>query len=107
MLGLIALILIVLWFLGYIRIEAIPIPNFELFMLNGRSITLWDLLIFLVVCWAIGVLPTPIRQIAGVLLALWLLSLFGIIAIAGFSQIIVIVIIAALIYSLFSGRRVI
>lgn len=101
MLGLIALILIVLWFLGYIRIDAIPIPDFYLFSLNNRQVSFWDLLIFFVILWAISVLPTPLRQVAGVLLALWLLALFGIIAIAGFSQIIVIVVIITLLYSLF------
>ncbi len=106
MIGLVAIILIILWFLGYIRIESIPIPDMFLFQFNGRSVSLWDVLIFLVVCWAIAVLPTPIRQIAGVLLALWLLALFGIIAITGFSQVIIIAIIVGLLYALFSRRTV-
>ncbi|MDQ3098784.1 MAG: hypothetical protein M3Q44_03490 [bacterium] len=106
MIGLIALILIVLWFLGYIRIESFPIPDFQLFQFNARPVSLWDLLIFLVVCWAIAVLPTPLRQIAGVLLVLWTLALFGIIAITGFSQVIVIAIIAGLLFSLFSRRTI-
>jgi hypothetical protein len=106
MVGLIAIILIFLWFLGYIHIESFPIPNFQLFVINARPVTLWDLLIFLVVCWAIAILPTPLRQIAGVLLALWTLALFGIIAITGFSQVIVIAIIVGLLWSLFSRRTI-
>jgi hypothetical protein len=106
MLGLIALILIVLWFLGYIRIESIPIPDLYLFSINNRQISLWDLLIFGVILWAIGALPSPLRQIATVLLVLWVLGLLGIIAIAGFSQIVVIVIIIGLLYSLFTRRTV-
>ena len=105
MIGLIAVLLIILWFLGYIRIESFPIPNFQLFEINARPVSLWDLLIFLVVCWAIAVLPTPLRQIAGVLLALWTLALFGIIAITGFSQVIIIAIIVGLLFSLFSRRN--
>ncbi|HUD19074.1 MAG TPA: hypothetical protein VMR81_01345 [Patescibacteria group bacterium] len=97
MLGAILLILVVLWFFGYIHIQGISIPNFPLFVLNGHSISLWDLLIFLVILWAIESLPGPLRVIAGVLLVLWLLSTLGLIAIVGFSHLIVVVIIIGLV----------
>lgn len=41
-------------------------------------------------------LPSPFREIATVILVLWLLSLFGIIAIAGFSQILIIALIVGI-----------
>ena len=100
MLGAILLILIVLWFFGYIHIQGLTFPNIPLFTLNGHSISLWDLLIFLVILWAIEALPGPLRVIAGVLLITWLLSTLGIVAVAGLPHIIVIVLIIALVLAL-------
>lgn len=84
MLAVLFLLLIVLWFLGYIHIEGLPIlPDPILFSINGIPITLWNLLILLVVAWAIGIMPSPIRLIVGVLLLFWILSTLGILAISG------------------------
>jgi len=97
MLGAILLILVVLWFFGYIHIQGITIPNFPLFSLNGHSINLWDFLIFIVILWAIEALPSPLRVIAGILLVIWLLSTLGVIAVVGLSHIIVVVLIIGLV----------
>lgn len=99
MIEVLLILLIIFWALGYIHVGNIVIPNTVLATLNGRPITLWDLLIFIIVLWAIGILPTPFREIAGVLLALWVLSLLGLIAIAGLSNLIVIAIIVGIIAS--------
>src|SRR5579885_680211 len=77
------IILIILWFLGYVRVSGINIPDIPLFTINTHVITLWDILILLVVSWALSILPTPLREIAGVLLILWVLSVLGILSIAG------------------------
>lgn len=100
MIAVILIILIVLWFLGYINISGLNLPNFILFNLNGRDISLWDVLILLVIGWAIGVLPTPLRQIAGVLLVIWVLATLGILAITGLAQIIVLAVIIGLVLAL-------
>lgn len=101
MIGIVLVVLIALWFLGYIRIQGLPpIPDIQLFVINGRPITLWDLLILLVIGWAIGVLPSPLRQIAGVLLLLWILATLGILSIAGLPSIIVIAVIIGLVLAL-------
>ncbi len=101
MLGIIIVILVILWFLGYIHIGPITIPDIILFTINGHPITLWNILILLVIGWAIGILPTPFREITTVLLILWILSVLGIIGvISGLSNILVIVIIIAIIVSL-------
>jgi hypothetical protein len=97
----IVIILIVLWFLGYAPISGISIPNFVLFTINNHPVTLWEVLILLVIGWAIGILPRPLQAIASVLLLLWILSVLGILAIAGLSNIIVLVIIVGLIVSIF------
>jgi hypothetical protein len=97
----IVIILIILWFLGYAPISGISIPNFVLFTINNHPVTLWEILILLVVGWAIGILPRPLQAIASVLLLLWVLSVLGILAIAGLSNIIVLVIIVGLIISIF------
>jgi len=103
MLVAIVIILIILWFLGYVPIiiSGIAIPNPILFYINSRPITLWEILILIAISWAIGILPNPLRVIGSVLLILWILSVLGIIAISGFSHIIVLVIIIGLIISIF------
>jgi hypothetical protein len=97
----IVILLAILWFLGYIPVSGISIPNLVLFTINNHPITLWNILILLVVGWAIGILPRPFQAVASVLLLLWILSVLGILAIAGLSSIIVLVIIVALIASIF------
>jgi hypothetical protein len=97
----IVILLAILWFLGYIPISGISIPDPILFTINNHPITLWNILILLVVGWAIGILPRPFQAVASVLLLLWILSVLGILAIAGLSSIIVLVIIVALIASIF------
>lgn len=95
------IILTILWFLGYAPLSGISIPNIALFPINNHMITLWEVLILLVISWAIGILPYPFRVIASVLLLLWILSVLGIFAITGLPNIIVIIIIIALIISVF------
>src|ERR1035437_5696100 len=97
----IVVILIILWFLGYAPISGISIPNIVLFSINNHPITLWNILILLVIGWAIGILPRPFQAVASILLLLWILSVLGILAIAGLSNIIVLVIIIGLIISIF------
>ena len=97
----IIIILAILWFLGYAPISGISIPNFVLFTINNHPVTLWEILILLVICWAIGILPRPFQAVASILLLLWILSALGILAIAGLSSILVLVIIVGLIISIF------
>ncbi len=93
------IILIILWFFGFIPFALFQTP---LFTLNGNTITLYELLIFGVVLWLIGLLPSPLREIGAVLLLLWVLSVLGFLAIGGLSQILIIAIILGVIVSLFS-----
>lgn len=96
MLVAILLLLIVFWFLGYGPLDALAFPLFEI---RGQIVDLWDLLIFFVILWLIGALPTPLRQIAAIGLGLWLLSLFGFIAIAGMANTVLIAIILGTVLS--------
>jgi hypothetical protein len=97
----IVIILAILWFLGYAPISGISIPNFVLFSINNHPVTLWNILILLVIGWAIGILPRPLQAVASILLLFWVLSVLGIFAIVGLSSIIVLVIIIGLIISIF------
>jgi len=97
----IIIILTILWFLGYAPLTGISIPTVELFPINNHMVTLWEVLILLVIGWAIGILPRPFQTIASILLLLWVLSVLGILAIAGLANIIVIIIIIALVFSVF------
>ncbi len=99
----ILLILIVLWFFGYMPVGGINIPNAVLFSINSHPITLWNVLILFAVGWAISILPSPFREIASVLLLLWILSVIGILAIAGLSNILIIAIILGFAFFVFSG----
>ena len=100
MLVLILVLLIVLWFLGFI---SIPLLATVIFVLLGHPITFFDLLVFLFLILLIGILPGIFRFIAAVLLLLLVLSFLGLIVIANFSQIIVLVIIFSLIDYLLTG----
>ena len=96
------LTLIVLWFLGYVHIEGLFIPDFHLFSINNQPITLWSILILVIVSWAISILPSPIRQIVGVLLILWILTVLGIISVGFFplTNVIVLAIIIGMVFAL-------
>src|SRR5690242_8155486 len=104
MIATILLILIVLWFFGYIHVQGLALPDFYLFSINGIPITFWTLILFFVMLSAIGVLPSPLRQIAGVLIVLWILSTVGVLAIAGLPNILVLALILGLAVSLFQSR---
>lgn len=97
----IVVVLAILWFLGYAPVSGISIPNFVLVTINNHPVTLWEILILVVIGWAIGILPRPFQAVASVLLLLWILSVLGIFAIVGLPSIIVLVIIVALIASIF------
>ena len=96
----IVVLLIVLWFLGYVQISNVAIPNVPLFMINEHLVTLVELLIFLAIVWAVSILPTPLRQIGFAVVVLWVLATLGVIAIAGLSSILVIAIIIGILASL-------
>lgn len=104
MIAAILVLLIILWALGYVNISALPIPNVELFVLNGHPITLWNLLTVFVITWLIGILPRPFREIAIVLFILWLLSIIGVLAIAGLSNLLLIAIILGVIFYMVGGK---
>lgn len=96
-------ILIILWYLGYVSVGNVNIPNMILFTINGQQVTLWNLLILLVISAIIGILPSPLREIAGVVLILWILSVLGILAFAGLSSILILAIIIGLVLFLLKG----
>ncbi|MBI4039118.1 hypothetical protein HY384_04135 [Candidatus Daviesbacteria bacterium] len=104
MLEALLVILIILWFAGYLRVDAFPIPDLVLFNINGQPITLWNILILLVISSIIGVLPSPFREVAGVFLILWILSVLGILAFGGLSSMLVIAIIVGLVLYLVGFR---
>ena len=104
MLAALFLTLILLWFLGYIRIEGLYIPDFILFSINGQPISLWSILILVFVAWAVSILPTPIKQIVAVLLIIWILAVLGVISLTGIAlaNILVLAIIIGIIIALLS-----
>ena len=97
----IIIILTVLWILGYSPLSGVSIPNIGLFPINNHMVTLWEVLILMVITWAISILPRSFQTIASILLFLCILSVLGIFAFAGLPNIIVIIIIAALVLSIF------
>lgn len=87
-------VIFVLWLLGFLEIGFL---NFFLLNLGGRDITVKDLLIFLLILWLIGLLPRPFREIVSVLFVLWVLTTLGVIAIAGFSNILVLAVVVGVV----------
>ncbi|MBA3724200.1 MAG: hypothetical protein H0W89_04935 [Candidatus Levybacteria bacterium] len=108
MLAALIIILAVLWFLGYLRIDGLSIPDTSLFAINGQTISIVDLLVLALVATAVSILPSPFREVAGVLLILWILAVLGVLAITGLSLpgIILIAIIIGLVVALFRNRTV-
>ncbi|HTK03708.1 MAG TPA: hypothetical protein VL401_03005 [Alphaproteobacteria bacterium] len=102
MLVAILLVLVLFWLLGYGPFQVL---HLILLKFNGLAITLWDILIFLALIWLIGSLPSPFRQIAVVFILIWILSLLGVIAVAGLSSILVIAIIIGVLLYILSGGR--
>lgn len=100
MLEVILVILVILLLTGNIRITGFDLPHIVLFNINGQAITLVNVLIFFLILWALGILPSPFREIGAVLFVLWLLSVFGFIAIAGLSNLIVIALIVGIVFSI-------
>ena len=107
MLAFLLVLLVILWFLGYVQISTFAIPDTTLFAINGHPITLWNLLIFLVIAAIVGVLPGPFRAVAGVFLVLWVLAVLGILAFTGLSNILVVAVIVGLLAYLIGGFRTI
>lgn len=105
MLSSILIILIILWALGYLPIVGLSIPNIVLLSINNHPITLWNILVLLVVMWAIELLPRPFREIAILLSVVWVLSILGFIAVAGLSDILIVVIIVGIAVSVFQGSK--
>jgi hypothetical protein len=93
MLIFILVILFIVWIFRYGAVSLLPFP---LFNLLGHVITLWDIIIFLLIIWLIGILPSPFGEIASVAFILWILAVLGIIAIAGISNLIIIAILIGL-----------
>lgn len=101
MIGIILILLIIFWFMGYGPLTALKIP---LFYFGHFAVNLWDILIFLLIIWLIDALPGPLRSIVAIALAIWLLSVFGIIAVPAFSNLIILAIIIGLALYLISGQ---
>jgi len=95
-------VLIILWAFGFLPTD-VNIPNITFFVFNGRPITLIDLLLLGVISWVVGLLPSPFRLVASVLLVLWVLSIVGVLAIAGLSQWLVLTIIVGLVFYILRG----
>lgn len=94
------IILFLLWLMGYgpFQVLHIVLLNF-----NGLAITIWDILIFVVFMWLVGILPSPLRQIAMIFILVWVLASLGIIAVAGLSSMLVIAIIVGIVLYILSG----
>jgi hypothetical protein len=101
MLGTIIVILIILFILGYIRIPGIIIKDAVITRFNGHPITLWGIVLFFVILWAIDILPSPLREIAAMLFLLWILSTLGVLVIVGFSNILILAVIIGLVLTIF------
>ena len=109
MLAALIILLVILWFFGYVNVSGINFPDIHLFTINGVDVTLWNVLVLFLVVGAIYILPTPFRQIAGVLLILWVLAVLGVLSLTGIGlpSILLLAIIVGLIASLFTHRTVV
>jgi len=96
MAGFILLLMVLLYFYGYVQIPGITVPNPTLFTIHSQPISLASFLIFIAILWTISVLPPVFRIIGTILLAAWILTEFGFVVIAGLSNFIAITMIVGL-----------
>lgn len=96
----IIIFLVILWLGGFISIPSFSLLHYGLFYISGRAVTVWDIILLAVIIWMIGVLPYPFRGIGTIILILWFMSILGIIALHGFSNLILALIIIGLILHL-------
>ena len=103
------LLLVILWSLGFLRIGDLDFLRVPVITIDGRAVTLLDILVALTVIFVIAALPGPLGFAAGILLILWLLSVLGLIAIEGIplsTLIILAIIVGLLVHALRRGRAV-
>ena len=96
MAGIILLLMVVLYFYGYMQIPGLSVPNPTLFIIHGQMVSLSSFLIFFAILWTITVLPPVLRIIGIILLAAWTLTELGFVVIAGLSNFLTIAVIIAL-----------
>ena len=101
MAGLILLLMVILYFYGYVQVPGVTVPNPTLFFIHGQTISLAALLIFFAILWTISVLPPVLRIIGIILLAAWTLTELGFFVIAGLSNFIAIAMIVGLFFVIF------
>lgn len=96
MAGIILLLMVLLYFYGYVQVPGITVPNPTLFIIHGQTVSLAALLIFFAILWTISVLPPILRIIGIILLVAWTLTELGFVVIAGLSNFIAIAVIVSL-----------
>ncbi len=96
MAGFILLLLVLLYFYGYVQIPGITVPNPTILTIHNQPISVSAFLIFFAILWTISILPPVLRIIAIILLLAWTLTELGFVVIAGLSNFIAITIIMAL-----------
>jgi hypothetical protein len=101
MAGFILLLMVLLYFYGYVQIPGLTVPNPTLFTIHNQPVSLAALLIFFAILWTISVLPPILRIIGIILLVAWTLTELGFVVIAGLSNFIAITIIVALFVIIF------
>lgn len=102
MLVILLVLLFALWFLNYIGLPIIPL-GMVIFTAFGVSITLFQLLIFLIILALTAALPPAIRLVAIFLLFLWALSVFGLVSVFSLPDIVIFATIFAVVYYLVVG----
>jgi hypothetical protein len=101
----ILIILLVLWIIGIIKIPWLTLHNSVLFTVLGHRVTIWELLLMIVLIWGVEQLPTPLREIAVVIVLLWVLSLFGLVVINGLTNLVILAVIIGLVLTFFQKKH--
>jgi len=92
------IIFIILWLLGFIHIGFLSLT---LLTIAGHAISIQSLLYLIIILFLISLLPGIFRIIATVLFVLWFFSIIGFIISASLTNILLLIIIIAVIFSLF------
>ena len=103
--GIVIVALLVLWLVGVIQIPGLAIRDFTLFRFQNHTVTLLEVLIFLVLLWAVETLPSPLRELTVLAVIMWLLSTLGIIVVAGLPNILILAVVVGLLLTYLCKRH--
>lgn len=106
MFAFIILLLVLAYVFGMVQIQipGLAFLKTTLMVINGRAITWLQVIVLGIILWAMGALPSPLREIAIGLGILWLLGVLGVVTIVWTGNFVMIALVVLLFLAIIMGR---